>query len=112
MAGTQAQHLKQAGDINMNIMTDTNVRIRSVLMNDRGQIVIPEDMRNGMKLGKKEALILIERGNEIIIRKESAVAEKIRDEEKAWKAVSMESLRKAWGKEDEIWDKIAEEDLK
>lgn len=84
-----------------------NERIRTVLMNPRGQIVIPEEMRENLKMKPKEALILIEKGDELILKKESDVAKKILEEDNAWAVLSLEALRKAWSKEDAIWDKIA-----
>jgi len=87
-----------------------NERIRTVLMNLRGQIVIPEEMRENLKMKPKEALILIEKGNELILKKESDVAKKILEEDNAWAILSLESLKKAWGKEDAVWDKIAREE--
>lgn len=84
-----------------------NERIRTVLMNPRGQIVIPEEMRESLKMKPKEALVLIEKGDELILKKESDVAKKILEEDKAWTILSLEALRKTWSKEDAIWDKIA-----
>jgi len=89
-----------------------NARIRTVLMNDRGQIVIPEEIRNDLKLKPKETLVLIEKDGEITIRKESSIAEKIISEDEFWNKVSKKSLENAWDKEDKVWDKIAAEDLK
>ena len=87
-----------------------NERIRTVLMNPRGQIVIPEEMRETLKMKPKEALVLIERGNELILKKESDVIKQILDEDKAWAILSRETLKRAWGKEDAVWDKIAREE--
>lgn len=86
-----------------------NERIRTVLMNSRGQIVIPEEMRENLKMKPKEALVLIEKNGELILKRESDVAKKILEEDNAWVALSLEALKKAWGKEDAIWDKIARE---
>lgn len=79
-------------------------------MNPRGQIVIPEEMRETLKMKPKEALVLIERGNELILKKESDVIKQILDEDKAWAILSRETLKRAWGKEDAVWDKIAREE--
>ena len=48
----------------------TGVKIRTVIANERGQIVIPEEIRKEMEIGKGSALVLIARGGEITIRKE------------------------------------------
>jgi len=82
-------------------------RLRTASMNERGQIVIPEDMRKSMNLTSKDTLILIEKGNQIVIRKESDIAEQIAQEDEFWKSLSAESMKRMWGKEDAVWDKIA-----
>tara|TARA_Y100000310_G_C20681379_1_gene816141 strand:- start:738 stop:1016 length:279 start_codon:yes stop_codon:yes gene_type:complete len=83
-----------------------NKRIRTVTVNDRGQIVIPEDVRKDFGINKESTLVLIERKKEILLRKEADVLEKIEEEDKFWKALSEESLQRAWSKEDEVWDRI------
>lgn len=86
-----------------------NERIRTVLMNNRGQIVIPEEMRENLKMKPKEALILIEKDDELILKKESDIVKKIFDEDKAWALLSLDALKRGWSKEDAVWDKIARE---
>lgn len=87
-----------------------NTRIRSVHISERGQLVIPEEIRNDMGLKGKETLVLIERGNELILKKESDVAKDItatkKVEEKMSSALlSEKSLAKDWltKEEDEAW---------
>jgi AbrB family looped-hinge helix DNA binding protein len=70
--------------------------IDTTKMSSRGQVVIPLDMRKGIKEGDK--LIVIRKGNEIILKKsipESAL----------W---SEKSLAKDWmnKEEDEIWKNL------
>lgn len=93
-------------------MISMNERIRTVLMNPRGQIVIPEEMRETLKMKPKEALVLIERGNELILKRESDVIKQILDEDKVWAILSREALKRAWSKEDAVWDKIAREETR
>jgi len=96
---------------NMIRVISMNERIRTVIMNSRGQIVIPEEMRKSQNMASKEALVLIEKGNEIVLKKESDVAKQLLDEDGSWKVLSVEALKKSWSKEDAVWDKIAR-DLK
>ena len=78
-----------------------NVKIKTVTMNERGVIVIPEEMRQDMGLEGKTTLVLIESGNQIIMKKESEIVRLIAsDEDALWRKLSEESLRRAWGKED------------
>ena len=50
-----------------------NAKIKTVTMNERGVIVIPEEMRQDMGLEGKTTLVLIESGNQIIMKKESEI---------------------------------------
>ncbi|MDD5148537.1 MAG: AbrB/MazE/SpoVT family DNA-binding domain-containing protein [Candidatus ainarchaeum sp.] len=82
-----------------------NERIRTVIMNSRGQIVIPEEIRNNKGMKPKEALVLIERENELVLKKESDVARQVMAEEPFWAALSQKALEKIWNnKEDDIWE--------
>ena len=87
--------------INMNNIK----RIRTVNMNDRGQIVIPEDVRKGMGIGSGTSLVLIEKDKEIVLRREKDVATSMGNEEQFWQVVSESGLKNAWSEEDEIWNK-------
>ena len=84
-------------------------KIRTVKINDRGQIVIPEDIRKNFDIRKGSTLVVMERQGEIVLKKESAILSKIDDEEKFWQILSNESLKRAWTKEDAVWDKFYEE---
>ena len=83
------------------------IKLRTASMNDRGQIVIPEEMRKSMNLTSKDTLVLMEKNDQIIIRKEADVATQINLEDEFWKKLSTESMKRMWSKEDDIWDKIA-----
>lgn len=87
-----------------------NKKIRTVSVNERGQIVIPEDIRKDLGIEGATTLVMIEKNGEIVIRKESEVLA-VLDEDVFWKGVAKKTLERAWNKEDEIWDKIARKDL-
>ncbi|MBI2137674.1 AbrB/MazE/SpoVT family DNA-binding domain-containing protein [Candidatus Woesearchaeota archaeon] len=87
-------------------MNNHNIgKIRTARVNDRGQLVIPEDIREDLGITGNSTLIIIERQGELLLKTESEVLKVIED--KFWKALSQESLKRAWGKEDEIWDKLS-----
>ncbi|MBI2664861.1 AbrB/MazE/SpoVT family DNA-binding domain-containing protein [Candidatus Woesearchaeota archaeon] len=90
-------------------MNDMNKRIRTVIVNERGQIVIPEEVRKDFEISKGSTLVLIERSKELLLKKESDVLESIQEEDKFWRSLSRESLKRAWSKEDDIWDKAYKE---
>lgn len=92
----------------INVINMNKPKIKTVAMNERGVIVIPEEMREDLGLEGKTTLVLVESSNEIIIKKEEDIAKLVfAEEDKVWKALSEESLRRAWEKEDIVWDKIA-----
>lgn len=96
--------------INMNKMNNKKKwRIRTVAVNERGQIVIPEDIRKDMGIEGTDTLVIIEKEGEIVIKKESEVLAAL-GEDAFWKALARESMGRAWGKEDELWDKIAKKE--
>ncbi|MBI2079718.1 AbrB/MazE/SpoVT family DNA-binding domain-containing protein, partial [Candidatus Micrarchaeota archaeon] len=83
-------------------------KIKTVTMNERGVIVIPEDIRKDLGLEERATLVLIESNNEIILKKEEDAINILRpNEDEAWKRILIRSLQNAWGEEDEVWDKIA-----
>lgn len=91
-------------------MNTTNTKkIRTVSVNERGQIVIPEDIRKDFGIDSRSTLVLIERKEEIVLKKESDILKAVEDEDRFWKALSQEALKGAWGREDDIWNKIYKE---
>ncbi|MBI2652158.1 AbrB/MazE/SpoVT family DNA-binding domain-containing protein [Candidatus Woesearchaeota archaeon] len=89
------------------MMIKTHIKkLRTVNLNERGQIVIPEDVRKDFGLDKATTLVLIEKKGEIVLKKESDVLNAIEGEDRLWNALQGEAIKKAWSKEDEVWDKI------
>jgi|SRR3989344_2349164 len=88
-------------------MSNAKIRkIRTVSVNERGQIVIPEDIRRDLGITKDSTLIMIESDDEMVLKKEKDVLEAIKGEDDFWRIVARGSMKSAWSKEDEIWDKI------
>ena len=44
-------------------------KIRTVKVNERGQIVIPEEIRNDLGIKESSILVVIEENNEIVLKK-------------------------------------------
>ena len=80
--------------------------MRTISLNERGQIVIPEDIRKDFGMGRDTTLVLIERDNEIVLRMESDILKILDDEHGFWRKLQREAIKNAWSKEDEIWDKV------
>lgn len=89
-------------------MTYANIRIRTVFVNDRGQIVIPEDIRRDLGLKANEVLVLIEKAGQILLRREKDVARRfsVEEEDSFWTALSLKALESAWDEQDEAWDRV------
>ena len=81
-------------------------RIRTVSVNGRGQIVIPEDIRKDFGITEDTTLVLFEEEGEIVLKKEADVITAIETEDKFWKALSAESMKRAWTEKDTVWDKL------
>ena len=82
-------------------------KLRTVSVNERGQLVIPEDIRKDFGIKGSTTLVMIETGGELVLRKESEVIAAVED--KFWSALSRLAMRDAWGKDDEVWDKLAKD---
>lgn len=85
----------------MNMSTSQSDMLRSVSVNDRGQLVIPEEMREELGIEGGSVLVLVKRGNEIVLRREEDVLDEL---DRFWRGVAERSLERAWGEEDEVWD--------
>lgn len=94
-------------------MINTKIkRLRTVNINERGQIVIPEDIRKDFGLKGHSTLVIIEKKDEIILKKESDILMAMEDEDRFWGHFSIEAMKRAWSKEDEVWDKIFKQSIK
>ncbi|MBI2084051.1 MAG: AbrB/MazE/SpoVT family DNA-binding domain-containing protein [Candidatus Aenigmarchaeota archaeon] len=82
-------------------------RIRTVNISERGQLVVPEDIRKDLGIKGEETLVLIEKGDEIVLKRESDVLKMMGSEDAFWKTLSEKIMERAWEKEDEIWDSIS-----
>lgn len=82
-------------------------RIRTVKVNERGQIVIPEDLRKELGIEPNTVLVLLGKGKEIMIRREEDL---LADLDEVWRKATHRALDEAWDKEDEIWDHLSKEE--
>ena len=84
--------------------------IETIKVSSRGQIVIPDRIRNELNIKEGTKLVLIERGNSIVLEKEDTFLKKINHielEKLGWLALAESSLKKLWDnkKDNEIWAK-------
>ena len=62
----------------------------------RGQIVIPERVRKAMKIKEGSRLILLEKGNTLILKKEEDIEKLLDKETRGWVKISENSLKAIW----------------
>lgn len=90
----------------LNMATDSNDMLRSVRVNERGQLVIPEEVRTALGIEGGTVLVLVKRGEELVLRREDAVLEEL---EASWRQVTHRALDRAWDAEDDVWDEFYDE---
>jgi len=83
--------------------------IETVKVSSKGQIVIPERMREQLEIEEGMKLVLINDGGRLVLEKEQEFLQKLKDNEerKAWIALGEESFTKIWDnpKDEETWKK-------
>ena len=81
-----------------------------VTVSSRGQLVIPEKVREKYKIKEGTKMILIEQDDRIILEKEEKISKILNKkdlEEKGWNLLAEESLKEVWGneKDEKTWTK-------
>jgi AbrB family looped-hinge helix DNA binding protein len=83
--------------------------ISTIIVSSKGQMVIPENVRKEMGIEKGTKLVLIERGGEIVMRKEEDFIADLDDiqERRSLQKIGERTFKKLWdNKEDEVWDQM------
>ena len=84
-------------------------QIKTLRVSDKGQISIPNSVRQKLGIERGDNLILFEIEGKILIEKQQKVSEKMRDEFKDVLHFSEQSLKEVWDNpEDEIWSQYLE----
>ena len=85
--------------------------IETISVSSKGQIVIPERIREEMEIQTGSRLVLIEKEGTIIIKKEADVLKHFEEDEQkeriGWMIAGENSLKKVWNnkKDDKVWKK-------
>ncbi len=80
-----------------------------ISVSSRGQIVIPEEVRDHMKIKKGTKLILLEKDGTIILKREEEIVKHLEEDERketiGWMLLAEQSLKKVWDnpKDEEVW---------
>jgi AbrB family looped-hinge helix DNA binding protein len=82
------------------------VKFRTIKVSEKGQVAIPVEIQREMGIGKGDELLLIKKGEKIILEKPKKLARFLRDEFEDVQKVSESSLNKVWlNKKDEVWNR-------
>jgi AbrB family looped-hinge helix DNA binding protein len=88
----------------MKAATD-NLKFRSIKVSAKGQITLPSDIQKEFGIKKGDEIILVRKGEKIILEKSERIAKSLKNEFADIKSLSEQSLRKLWlNKDDEIWN--------
>jgi len=79
--------------------------IKTVKVSDKGQIAIPQDIREIMNINKGDDLLLFQIDGKILLEKAKNIEKNIKDDFKDLIKFSEKSLKEVWdNKQDNIWD--------
>ena len=84
------------------------MELKTIKLSEKGQISIPKEIREGMRLKKGDKLVLMTKGQQLILQKADLVLKKLGIEEESIgnMIVSEQTLKKDWdNKYDERWNK-------
>lgn len=84
------------------------MNIKTIKLSDKGQISIPKDIRKEMHLNKGDKLVLMTKGEQLIMQKADLLLKKFNIEQESigTMTLSEKTLKKDWdNKYDERWNK-------
>jgi AbrB family looped-hinge helix DNA binding protein len=79
--------------------------MKTIKVSDKGQIAIPNQMRETLGINRGDELVIFQVGKQILIEKLSDVEYKMKDEFKDVMKLNERSLKKVWiNKSDDVWN--------
>lgn len=86
---------------------ENHLKFKTIKVSQKGQIAIPADIRKEVGIKKGDELLLVRRGDKLLIEKSSKVSRKFTREFDYMLKHAEKVAKKLWeNKEDEVWDKI------
>ena len=83
--------------------------LKTIKVSGKGQIAIPQIIRENMGIDKGDELILVQLNDKLLIEKSNKTEEKMKDNFNDLLKFSERALKEVWdNKEDEIWRKYLE----
>jgi AbrB family looped-hinge helix DNA binding protein len=91
----------------------SEITFKKVRVSDKGQISIPVDLQKEMGIKKGDDILLIRKGDKIVLEKPSKVIELLEEQFADVQAITEASLKGLWlNKKDEIWNQYLEPEKK
>lgn len=79
--------------------------IKTIKVSDKGQIAIPQTIREQAGIKKGDELVIFESNGKILLEKTQKMSAKMKDDFKDLIKFSEQALRDVWdNKQDDIWD--------
>lgn len=79
--------------------------VRTVKMTSKGQITIPADAVRAIRARKGTEFVLVQEGEEIILRKAESVGREIVDDTRDFGMLALPVFQRLWdNEEDEVWN--------
>lgn len=84
----------------------SELTFKKVKVSDKGQISIPVEIQREVGIKKGDELLLIRKGEKIVLEKPRRIIEVLEDEFADLQGISEASLRRMWlRKKEDIWDR-------
>lgn len=79
--------------------------VKTIKVSDKGQIAIPQTIREQAGIKKGDELVIFESNGKILLEKTQEMSSKMKDDFKDLIKFSEQALRGVWGnKQDDVWD--------
>ncbi len=81
--------------------------MKTVTVSSKGQISLPADLLRNLEIEKGSRLVLIQKGEQILLVPEQTVARLVEDELAGFHALAEPAFQDLWDNEaDEVWDDL------
>ena len=87
--------------------------MKTIKMSEKGQIAIPQPIRETLGIEKGDELIVIQMDNKILLEEAVNMEERMKDDFKDILKFSERSLKEVWGnKSDDVWNQYGKREKK
>ena len=81
--------------------------VRTLRVSEKGQVVLPADVRRAMGIERGTELVLVFDGERLLLQKEGRAAATLQEDFSDLLAMTEQSLRDVWENEDDAaWDRV------